>query len=82
LLQKVILNGYNPQTLIGAAGSPLIDRSGPANNIVPYAYAWQTSDLGYQNGLAPAWVYQMESIAGAPLNTFTGCQRTSEFTIR
>ncbi len=81
-LQKIILNGYNPHTLIGAEGIPLIDRSDPVNNVVQYVYTWNTSDLGYQNGLAPAWVYQMESIAGAPLNTFTGCRQASEFTIR
>jgi hypothetical protein len=81
-LQKIILNGANPHNLVGAEGIPLIDRSDPVNNIVGSVYFWSASDLGYENGLAPAWVYQMESLAGSPLNTFSGCYKASEFTIR
>jgi len=81
-LQKIILNGANPQTVVGADGVSVIDRSGPGNNIVGGVYVWRASDLGYQNGVAPAWIYQMESVAGTPLNTFTGCYKASKFIIQ
>jgi hypothetical protein len=81
-LEKIILNGANPHTLVGVEDTPVIDRSDPVNNIMRSVYLWSASDLGYENGLAPAWVYQIESLAGVPLNTFSGCHKASEFTIR
>ncbi len=81
-LGKVILNGYNPHTILGAEGISIIDHSGSEKNIVESVYTWDTSFLGYKNDLAPDWVYRIEAIAGAPLSTFTGCYRASEFSLK
>jgi hypothetical protein len=80
-LQRIILNGYNRQTLSGAEGIAIDDYSGVENHIVSGVTRWSATHLGYQNGLAPEWVYRIETLAGVPLSTFSGCQRASSFSI-
>lgn len=82
LIEKIILNGYHSQTLVGAGDIKVLDHSGPENHFVQYVYTWDTSYLGYINSLAPEWVYRIEAVAGVPLSTFTGCYQASEFTIQ
>ncbi len=80
-VQRIILNGYNPHAVVGVEDVPVIEYTGPDESIVSAVYDWPTSALGYHNGLAPAWVYQLEALVGAPLTSFTGCYRASEFTL-
>ncbi len=81
-IEKIVLNGFNQQTVVGTERAPVIDHSDSENYIVKSVYTWNTSYLGYLNGLAPDWVYQMEIVAGAPLSTFLGCYQASEFTLK
>jgi len=82
LIEKIILNGYHSQTVLGADDILILDHSGPENHIVQYTYTWDTNYLGYKNNLARDWVYRLEKIAGAPLSTFSGCYQASEFTLK
>ena len=82
LLEKIILNGYHPQTLIDAHSTKILDHSGFEKHIVEYVYTWDTSYLGYIHELAPAWVYQIEAVAGSALSTFSGCYQASAFTLK
>ena len=80
-LQGIILNGYQPQIVSDVDGIPVDDYSGIDAAIVPSVTRWSATELGYQNGLAPDWVYHVEAIAGVPLSTFSGCQRASAISI-
>lgn len=77
LLEKIYLNNVATHSLSGAAGVEIVDLGN-----FPTVYAWSATQLGYENGFAPTWVYQLEDTIGWPLTTFTGCQRAAKYVLK
>lgn len=76
-IQKIILNGYYAQTVIGAGDIPIESYSVP-EWLGGYAYAWPSASGGSDT---QGVVKQLEAKTGAKLAAFGGCYAASAFQI-
>ena len=81
-ISAIILNGPEPQTISGAGEIPVTDLSSAGSFISGAPLAWEITETIYRQGVAPRWIYEMEKLAGAPLASFTGCEKVWEFAVR
>ncbi|MGC9528724.1 MAG: hypothetical protein ACP5D7_24600 [Limnospira sp.] len=75
-VEKIILNGYHDQAVTGVAGIPIEEYSYEKTGqyLGDFPYRWETT--------SPAAMTPFTQVAGAPLTSFQGCYRGTEFEIR
>lgn len=72
-IQSVTINSYSSSTATGIDSSKV-----QIKNLGSYGYAWPTSSGGSDT---PGLVSAVESLYGAPIATFTGAYRATEFSV-
>ncbi len=78
-LNRVILNGYNTHTVLGApAGVPVDNRSGVGRYLTACAFQWPSDTGGCDT---PGLVSMSSTMVGVPVTSFTGCYASSSFTL-
>jgi hypothetical protein len=77
-LERVILNGYEEQTVAGVPqGIPVENRSG-AGYVAACAYVWPADDQGCNT---PGLVSGLRTLTSREVTGFAGCYRATEFTL-
>lgn len=77
-LSKIILNGYSAQSISGASGISVVNKSGVGNYFSACAYKWP-SDTGGCN--TPGLVSGAQNFTGLTLTSFTAVYRATDFTV-
>lgn len=81
VIETIVLNGYYAQSVTGAGGIPIVNRSnspGGHATLGNYAYRWPLSTGGSSTqGLLVA----VENLLGTRISSFTGTYRAASFTI-
>ncbi len=75
VVEKVILNGYHDQKVIGISGIPIEEYSYEETGryLGNFTYEWESS---------PALVKQLNQLTGNQLTSFQGCYRGTQFEIQ
>lgn len=79
IVEKIILNGYYQQTVVGVTGVPVLDYSdqGTGQALGISAYRWGNDPDSGTDQLVP----QLEKLAGVSLTSFQGCYRGTDFRV-
>ncbi|MEG3861171.1 hypothetical protein [Microcoleus sp. herbarium12] len=80
VIEKIIVNGYNNQTVSGVSGIPIEEHSyeGTGNYIGDFIYKWGTNP----ESNTPSLVTKLEQTNRTSLTSFQGCYRGTNFTIK
>jgi hypothetical protein len=77
-IHSVLINGYYAGSVSGIDLGKVIDKSGPAQWLGAYAYAWPSASGGSDT---QALVNAVEATYGAPISSFTGAYGATAFTV-
>ncbi|MDI9639309.1 hypothetical protein QM565_26745 [Geitlerinema splendidum] len=77
-IEKIILNGYHDQTIVGAENIPVEEYSyeGTGTSFSDFPHSW-TGD--FANAVM---IPQLQALTGRSLTSFQGCYRGTEFSLR
>lgn len=77
-VEKIILNGYHDQSVIGADGIPIEEYSyeGTGKSFSDFPYRWKGDRT------QGVMVAQLEALTGQNMTSFQGCYRGTQFTLR
>jgi hypothetical protein len=80
VIEKIIVNGYNNQTVSGVSGIPIQVHSYEAtgNYIGDFIYKWGTNP----ESNTPSLVTKLEQTNRTSLTSFQGCYRGTNFSIK
>ncbi|WRH67493.1 MAG: hypothetical protein RSE13_03640 [Planktothrix sp. GU0601_MAG3] len=75
IIEKIILNGYYDQNIVGVSGIPIQEYSQEVTNqtLGNFPYQW--------NGVSSTLINQLQQQTGLEITSFQGCYRGTEFKI-
>lgn len=77
-IDSIIINGYNKGRVTGFDLEKVIDKTGSGNYISSCAYEWPNSTGGCNT---PGLISGVEKHVGAPISSFSGDYRATDFSI-
>ncbi|MGL5059332.1 MAG: hypothetical protein ACRC62_05055 [Microcoleus sp.] len=81
VIEKIVVNGYNKQTISGVSGIPIETRTyeGNGESFGSFIYKWGSTT---ESTNTPSFVTKLEQINHTNLTSFQGCYRGTSFTIK
>lgn len=79
IVDEVMLNGYEPQSVQGHGAAPVSDRSGAGRYVTACGYHWPGNGGGCET---QQLVSGVEALTGLELTTFTGCYAGTTFSLQ